>query len=134
NWDLSSLVTQGLSVQGRFAYDHYYAASINRPKAYELKRYIGQDEEGNDLYNLIREEQPMGFSVGSVANRAVYNEISLNYDRDFGDHTVTGLALYNRREYIDITAGSSTAGLPYRREGLAGRLTYSFKDKYLLEL
>ncbi len=133
-WDLSSLITPGLYVQGRFAYDHYYAASTDRNKPYALSQYVGKDAEGNDMYNLIREEQPMGYVENNSANRAVYNEASVNYERSFDKHTITGLALYNRREYIDLTAGNSTANLPYRREGLAGRLTYSFDDRYLLEL
>lgn len=134
-WDLSSLVTKGLSVQGRFAYDHFYFASINRNKAYELRQYTGKDAEGNDQYNTIREEAPLGFHINNRANRAVYSEASVNYDRSFGKHNFTGLALYNRREYIDLVRPgiSSTDNLPYRREGLAGRLTYGFDDRYLLE-
>ncbi|WP_207434810.1 SusC/RagA family TonB-linked outer membrane protein [Sabulibacter ruber] len=134
-WDLSSLVTPGLSVQGRFAYDHYYQAAIDRFKAYELRQYRGKDDQGNDLYTTIREESPLGFNVLNYANRAVYYEASANYDRSFGKHALTGLALYNRREYIDLIRPgiTSTANLPYRREGFAGRFTYGFDERYLLE-
>ncbi|MFC6997209.1 SusC/RagA family TonB-linked outer membrane protein [Rufibacter roseus] len=132
-WDLSKLVTPGLSVQGRFAYDHFYANTTERRKNYELRQYTGKDAQGNDLYNTIREESPLGYINSSGANRAVYTEAAINYERNFGKHAVTALALFNRREGIDLTAPNSTANLPFRREGLAGRLTYGFDERYLLE-
>lgn len=39
-WDLSSLVTEGLSVSGRFAYDHYYSNNKQYYKDFEVKQYM----------------------------------------------------------------------------------------------
>lgn len=133
-WDLSSLVTEGLSVRGMFSYDHYYFASTERKKPYAIQQYRGKDNNGNDLYATIREEQPMGYTVINRANRAIYTELAINYNRSFGSHNVTGMILGNRREFIDLTAGTTINNLPYRRQGLAGRLTYNFKNRYLAEV
>jgi len=135
-WDLSSLVTNGLSVRGLFSYDHWYAASTDRKKPYAIKQYLGKDNNGNDRYSdpPIREEQPMGFNVINAANRAIYTEVAVNYNRSFGDHNVTGMILGNRREYIDLTADNTIKNLPYRRQGLAGRITYNYKNRYLAEV
>lgn len=135
-WDLSSLVTKGLSVRGLFAYDHWYSASTDRIKPYAIKQYLGKDANGNDRYSSppIREEQPMTYIVYNGANRAYYTELGLNYNRTFGEHTITAMVLGNRREYIDLTAGSTLSNLPYRRQGLAGRITYNFKNRYLAEV
>jgi TonB-linked SusC/RagA family outer membrane protein len=135
-WDLSSLVTKGLSLRGMFSYDHWYFASTSRIKPYAIKQYLGKDAQGKDLYSdpPIREEQPMGYALTNRANRAIYTEIALNYNRAFGYHTITGMILGNRREYIDLTAGATINNLPYRRQGLAGRITYNFKDRYLAEV
>lgn len=133
-WDLSSLVTEGLSVRGMFSYDHYYFASTERNKLYAIQQYQGKDNNGNDLYAKIREEQPMGYTVINRANRAIYTELAMNYNRSFGGHNVTGMILGNRREYIDLTANTTINNLPFRRQGLAGRITYNYKNRYLAEV
>ncbi|RPE08705.1 TonB-dependent receptor [Chitinophaga lutea] len=135
-WDLSSLVTKGLSVRGLFSYDHWYSASTDRIKPYAIKQYLGKDANGNDRYSSppIREEQPMRYVVNNGANRAYYTEVAVNYNRSFNKHTVTGMILGNRREYIDLTAGSTLSNLPYRRQGLAGRITYNYDNRYLAEV
>ena len=43
------------------------------------------------------------------------------------------MLLFNRRDYKDLTAGNSMLNLPYRRQGLAGRLTYDYAGRYLAE-
>lgn len=133
-WDLSFLL-KGLSVRGLFSYDRYSVTSNNRPKAFVVKRYLGKDPiTGEDLYSPIyREEQPLGYSQSSTSNRAQYFEAQLNYDRMFGDHNVTAMMLFNQREYVDLSAGDSRANIPYRRLGLAGRVTYNYGGRYLVE-
>ncbi|WP_239494988.1 SusC/RagA family TonB-linked outer membrane protein [Pedobacter yulinensis] len=134
-WDLGKLLTQGLSLNGRFAYDHSYAASTDRFKAYAIRQYLGKDAAGKDIYASpnIREEQAIGYGLNNGASRAIYQEASANYNRAFGKHTLTGLLLYNRREYIDLTASSSINNLPYRRQGIAARATYAYDKRYLAE-
>ncbi len=136
-WDLSKLITSGLSLRGLFSYDHYYQGWNDRNKPYAIRQYLGKDTNGQDLYRNpdIREEGSMGYSSGSSSNRAYYSEASLNYNRSFAEvHNITGMLLYNQRDYVHITAGSSLANLPFRRRGFAGRLTYDYKTRYLLEL
>src|SRR5699024_2999926 len=101
---------------------------------YEIRQYMGEDPvTGEDRYQVHREEQPLGYNVSNSANRALYTEASVRYDQSVGKHDCGGLLLSSRRDYKDITAGGSTGNLPNRREGLAGRLTYEYDDRYLLE-
>jgi len=133
-WDLSSLLTKGLSLSSKFSYDLTYVNSNVRYISYGMKRYMGKDSEGNDVYNQIREQGSMAYSVGNSAGRAYYYDVALNYDRTFAEsHNVTGMLLFNRRDYVNLTAGSSLYNLPYRQEGLAGRLTYDYSHRYLAE-
>jgi TonB-linked SusC/RagA family outer membrane protein len=134
-WDLSDLVTKGLSIGGRFAYDYFSFNQTVRQKYFEVKQYKGIDEvTGDQKYNLLREELPLGYAPSNSANRAIYMEASINYNRTFrGGHSVTGLLLYNQRDYVDLMASSSILNLPSRRQGMAGRISYSYKDRYLLE-
>ena len=106
NWDLSNLVTKGLSLSGKFSYDMYYANYNNRYIAYEMKRLIGFDENGEAMYNQIREQGSMGFSVSNSSNRSYYYDLALNYAREFGKHNVSGMILLNRRDYKNLTARS----------------------------
>ena len=131
NWDLSFLL-KGLSVRGLFSYDRYAATYNNRPKEFVVKRYLGKDPEtGDDLYSPIyREEQPLGYSQSTTTNRAQYSEAQINYARTFGQHQVTAMVLVNQREYVDLSAADSRANIPYRRMGLAGRVTYNFGERY----
>lgn len=135
-WDLSELVTQGLSVRGLFSYDRYALTTNSRPKVFEVKRYLGKDADtGEDLYTIpFREEQPLGYGVSNSGDRAIYMESQLNYEREFGDHYATGMLLYNQRDYVALTAGSSIMNLPYRKQGISGRATYAYKNRYLAEV
>lgn len=132
-WDLSSLVTKGLYLKGLFAYDFYDVQGNGRPKQPQTYQYLGKDVNGVDQYKLILTETPLGYTRYNVSNRAYYLEASANYDRTFGQHTVNGLLLGNRREYVDLTAGTSIGNIPFRRQGLAARVTYDFATRYLFQ-
>jgi len=133
-WDLSDLLTKGLSIGGRFAYDYYSFNQTVRQKYFGVMQYKGIDQvSGNQQYNLLREQLPLGYANSNDASRAIYTEASINYNRLFGNHNITGLLLFNQRDYVNLMASTSIGNLPSRRQGIAGRLGYSFKDKYLLE-
>ncbi|MCQ2151948.1 MAG: TonB-dependent receptor [Bacteroidales bacterium] len=134
DWKLD-FITEGLSARALFSYDRYSSTYNNRPKDFVVKRYLGVDPEtGEDMYSPIyREEQPLGYSQSTTSDRAQYFESQLNYNRDFGNHNVGAMLLFNQREYIALTAGDSRANIPYRRLGFAGRLTYNYAGRYLIE-
>jgi len=136
NWDMSALV-KGLSARGLFAIDRYsYTFNIRR-KQFGVKRYLGKDPDtGEDMYSQwFLEEQPMGFEEHARGNKAMYMEAQLNYDRSFSDvHNITGMVLFNQREYVNLIAFSSRANIPERRRGYAGRVTYSYDNRYLVEM
>lgn len=134
-WDLSDLITPGLSVDGKFAYDHYYYNEVTRKKNPLIKKYLGKDEgTGEDRYTLLKEESTLGYEVaGNASNRSYYYDFKINYNRTFGRHTVGAMALFTRRDWKDLTTGNSTANLPHRYQGWAGRITYNFDQRYLFE-
>ena len=65
-------------------------------------------------------------------SRNLYYEIALNYKRSFGDHNVTGLALFNRK--ISDSANTSGMEFPSYEEDWVGRVTYNWKERYLTEI
>ncbi len=59
-----------------------------------------------------------------------YMEAALNWSRNIGEHSISALALYNQsKEYYPSTYSDIPRGLV----GFAGRVTYSFKNRYLSE-
>lgn len=133
NWDLSKLVTKGLSVRGRASYDHYYNGDQIRRKQYEVKTYLGKDGSGVDQYTVQQEASALGYEVVHDVTRRFYTEVAANYNRTIGDHDLSAMVLGNMGEDIYISAGTSMANIPQRRLGLAGRLTYGFSNRYFAE-
>ena len=59
---------------------------------------------------------------------------SLNYDRTFNDdHRVSALFLFNQQSKLLYPKGTLEDAIPYRMMGIAGRATYSWKDRYFAE-
>lgn len=131
-WDLSGLV-KGLVLRGKFAYDFFNVQGNGRGKQPGSYQYLGKKVNGGDSMKLIQTETALGYGQYNVANRAYYLETSISYDRSFGDHTVGGLLVGNRREYVDNTAGNSIGNIGQRRQGLATRLSYDYNGRYFAE-
>ncbi|MDP4184614.1 MAG: SusC/RagA family TonB-linked outer membrane protein [Bacteroidota bacterium] len=127
-------ITKGLSALGRFSFDSY-GESDNGRSGYNDLWYAGsRDGDGNLVFTRSRVgQQNLGYSQYSSAERTMYLEANLGYDRAFGDHNVRGMLLYNMRNRIQGTAGDVIASIPYRNQGLAARAMYSYLDKYLFE-
>ena len=134
-WDLGTVITPGLTLEGNFGYDHWYFNEVTRNKTPELKKFLGSDPvTGEDKYTLISEETAMGYRIAyNNSNRAYYADARINYNRGFEGHNISALAMVNIRDYVDLTVGSSIANLPYRRQGFAGRFAYNYMQRYLFE-
>jgi len=128
-------VIPGLIATGRFSFDSYGQNDNYRTGKNDLWYAGSRDENGNLIYTQARYgSESLGYSQSSSAERTMYLEANLNYNRTFGDHSLGGLLLYNMRNRIQSTASSVIFSIPYRNQGLAGRIMYGFKEKYLLEV
>lgn len=89
-------------------------------------RYVGRagtlDREGP-----ITVPSPSTEGIAGTPVRSWYFEASLNYNRTFGKHAVTALALGQRRKAQDDVS------FPSYQQGLATRVTYDYDNRYLLE-
>jgi TonB-linked SusC/RagA family outer membrane protein len=138
---------KGLSFRGKVSLSTYYQnrslyASYTFPVYRLYFNRIGVDAnkdgvvdqnpwvrsgESSEVYKLT----PPTVSVGGMEAgfyTDLYYEMSLNYSNTFGKHRVTGLALFNRQQQDKATA------FPYYNEGLVGRATYDYSNKYLFEV
>lgn len=134
-WDLGDLITPGLQLEGNYSFDHNFNHNVVRRKDPLIKQYVGDDPvTGEGRYNLVREETAMGYTRDMNSNRAYYLDLRLNYNRTFNEHNVGAMLMFNRREYIAFAAGNSIDALPYRRQGMAGRITYNYAQRYLFDV
>lgn len=69
-----------------------------------------------------------------IVNTSTYAEGAINYNRTFGEkHNFTGLLTGMMKNYLNGNAKELQLALPFRNLGLAGRLTYGYDNRYLLE-
>lgn len=85
-----------------------------------------------DKYTLKRAEAAKSFGVDNTNlpyARKMHWEFALNYDKTFAEkHKVGALILYTQ------DSSESNYDLPVSHRGLAGRITYDYKSKYLAEV
>jgi TonB-linked SusC/RagA family outer membrane protein len=60
-------------------------------------------------------------------NQMFFLQSTIDYNRKFNLHTIGGMLLYMQREYKDDV-------LPHRNQGISGRFTYDYGNRYLAEV
>jgi TonB-linked SusC/RagA family outer membrane protein len=128
NHDLD-FITKGLSVHGTISYWNYMTNSKTYSKAVPTYKPVLLPDN-SVLFAPQKEESPFGFGESTGKNRKTYVEIGFNYARQFGDHNVTGLLLYNQSKLFD--PGLAYV-VPNGYQGLVGRATYDYRKRYLAE-
>ncbi len=127
--DLKMLLP-GLKVKGLFSFDRWNKSSrgrtLNRPTVYPA---TGRDEHGNLVYTQgSTGDDSMGsYTSSEYGNARVYLEADIMYKQRFGKHDVDAMLLYNQQAYDD---GSYQ---DYRKQGIAGRLSYTYDNRYVGE-
>ncbi|MEY8685057.1 SusC/RagA family TonB-linked outer membrane protein [Bacteroides sp. AN502(2024)] len=136
--DLSFLL-KGLNFRAMFAYDTYNRSYIKRTKNYDTYWADSRDENGELILNQTNQQGSaspyLTTSGGTTDNtRKYYFEASLNYAHTFNKlHNVTGMLMVNLSDRLNLRADNLVASLPYRSTGLAGRFTYGFNERYMVE-
>ena len=134
--DFSDIITEGLKVNVKFAWDIDSNNTVTRlynPNAYWAD---GRDEQGNLIYRQIQTGSGyMSLSYVYPSGWTTTNfEASATYDRLFADdHRVGALFLFSMRSKSALRPTSYLESWPYRNIGIAGRVTYAFRDKYFAE-
>uniref|UniRef100_S0DE02 Putative TonB-dependent receptor family protein n=1 Tax=termite gut metagenome TaxID=433724 RepID=S0DE02_9ZZZZ len=122
-------LTKGLSAKAMasFDYDSYDRTTYSRSFAtYELN---DRDNFGSiDAYNRFNTDGELAGSKDSYTIWKLYLEGQLNYARRFGKNDVTAMVLYNQNDY------RHRADLAKRYQGIVGRATYGYDDRYLAEI
>lgn len=131
-----SMFTEGLSfrAQGAYDIDSYFTESrlLNPP----LYQAVGRDQRGELITILRVPEGDISYGKSTNQYRKYHFESTLNYERLFAeDHRVSGLIYYylsDEKKTVDAT--NNLTSIPLRYQGVSSRLTYGFKDTYMVDL
>ena len=126
-------LTKGLRAHVKGAYNSgvtYRKRREGRAEGYES--YISPT--GETLVRKTQEAQTLGFSQTTGQSRDWYLEAAVNYQRDFGLHHVSALAMYNQTMRYYYSTSGSFQGIPRGYVGFVGRVTYDWNTRYLLDL
>jgi len=126
------VITKGLSLRGKVAYDSYYNQQVKRRRQVELYDIKQPDPTDATKYALVLSQYAGVMSVQSedyTKNRKYYSEGAMEYRRTFNEHSVSGLLLGTMERYYN-----GKDELPYNYMGLVGRVTYNYSNKYLGEV
>ncbi|PWE01376.1 SusC/RagA family TonB-linked outer membrane protein [Marinilabilia rubra] len=152
-------IIEGLTFNGKLSYNSRtaYSSRIQRyqggnfgdsfPVRYSREwDYTNPNPDGTyPLINEVRwpdanaQNPPPSADYDILMNKgftkSLYYELALNYSQSFGNHNVSALALFSRREDEGLANNSSNnIQIPSRREDYVGRITYNWKERYLMEL
>jgi TonB-linked SusC/RagA family outer membrane protein len=127
-------ITRGLSVNLRGSYDSYFSSTSGGqsfPVSWSLRKNPNGDKL-DPIWVRNNNESPSQRWDNWYSDkwRKLYTEFALNYNRSFGDHAVSALAMGNLEKKYDPDLSPK---LPHAYEGLVGRVTYAYKEKYLGE-
>lgn len=132
-------ITKGLNFRALLnttRHSYFDVMRYYNPFYYTMTSY----DQVNDTYTLNNINPNDGtdyldYSEGAKdVSTNTYFEAAIDYNRTFNDkHAVSGLLVYTMQNKLYANQGSLQKSLAYRNLGLAGRFTYGYDDRYLIE-
>lgn len=137
-------ITKGLSADVKASYNGNFDYAKTRSSS--VRMYVpffkcdvdpAAPNDSTIVYRIGGEDKELGYSesYGNAdsrsKNRNWYLEGAIRYNRDFGLHHVSALAMYNQSKayypkvYVEIPSGYV---------GFVGRITYDYASRYMMEI
>jgi TonB-linked SusC/RagA family outer membrane protein len=118
-------ITKGLSAKGLVSFDTQ--GEVGRSWSKSTAEYVY--DMATDSYQIFGENRPLSYAGVQKNNNwyKYYVEAGINYNRSFGNNSVSALFLANRNELI------RNAEVAFADQGLVGRVTYDYNKRYFGE-
>ncbi|WP_346236888.1 TonB-dependent receptor [Niabella insulamsoli] len=134
-----SFITEGLAFRGllnltrnsflsqRRVYNPFYYTPIQNFETGLVDNYqVINPEGGTEYLNFVPNERDQA--------AILYGETQLSYNREFGDHNISGMVVGTLRDNVQTPESFTLLNtLPYRNVSLSGNATYSLKQKYFAQ-
>lgn len=129
-------ITKGLRFKGNFGYDSYYNNVERRNANWAAYVYNPNTKEATLSTDTRNRDEPLGaVQDGGVTSGSTNMNLQTGfyYEREFGKNRVTG-TLLGTRQLIRTTGSTAFTAPPRAAQGLAGRLFYSYDERYTVEV
>ncbi|WP_245917019.1 TonB-dependent receptor [Mucilaginibacter yixingensis] len=137
-------ITPGLSARMMAYTERYASFSVSRQVSPYYYRSNSQDgvftgltllNDGSSGSIGATPTEYLTYTPGTaLVNSTTYAEAAINYSHVFGQkHSVGGLLIGTIRNYLTGNAADLQTSLPARNEGVSGRFTYGYDNRYLVE-
>ncbi len=129
-------LTQGLSIHGTASYDDDYNKVVLFDPSlptYSVRRDPGNPNNLDYYGGAIGANSFNSNPGGNYTWHKTYFDAGVDYNRKFGDHTVTGLIL-GKASLYSIPSDLNNTNTPSGIMGLVSRGTYNYKERYLAEV
>ncbi|KAA6302942.1 MAG: TonB-dependent receptor SusC [Candidatus Ordinivivax streblomastigis] len=131
-----SILLNGLKLKVQGAYDLQSRFDERRFIQPSLWQAIDRNSAGEKVMIERVVAAPADYEKNTYQYRKYHFESTLDYGTLFGDdHRVSGLVYYyvsDQKDTYDAT--SSLAAIPIRYQGVSSRLTYGFRDTYMIDV
>ena len=131
------MLTDGLRFSGLFSFKNVTLSNVERVANYN--RYYVTSYDPNSLdYEISRIGEERDTSLKTTGTyggeRKMYFQAVLDYNRIFGErHDIGAMLLYNHQQYNTNMPVDLYTSLPQRKQGFAGRLSYVYDSRYMIE-
>jgi len=129
NYDLSDVI-KGLAIGMRATFDNFYTVSDGYTKTYSVTEFLDKVSPADSLslpYGVNGNLTATG-PTGEKEYRRSNFEFYSKYNRTFGKHGISALAMYRQSEYV------TGPDFPTRRMSLSGKITYDYNEKYIVDV
>ncbi|TKC02315.1 SusC/RagA family TonB-linked outer membrane protein [Pedobacter cryotolerans] len=118
-------ILQGLTAELFYAYDISGAYRSGFSQTYETSELLP-----TGLYQTYGTANKVDYQANSFSGNIRKSEFwaGFDYDRTFGDHDIKFSTRVSRQVY------STFGNLDVKRQGISGRMTYGFKQRYFMDL
>lgn len=127
-------LTPGLSISGAVSYDDFYRKSRVEQREPQIYKVGRNPENPNEILFFGGITKPTTVTDNSqnynYKRNSLYLEAKLSYNRNFGPHSVTALALVSASQQKNPSLAFL---VPSGMIGSAGRIAYSFDNRYFAE-
>ncbi|MDR3268521.1 MAG: TonB-dependent receptor [Tannerella sp.] len=134
NQNLDALL-EGLKFKIQGAYDIQSSFNELRYTQPALYHAIARNANGRLVMQEMLQASAVTYGSSMDRYRKYHLEMNLNYDKVINtDHRVSGLVYYYISDQKRVSdANSSLSAIPVRYQGVSSRLTYGFRDTYLVD-